>query len=128
MNGEGEVYWSPRAERFYQRGRRGALSNERALRYLEYDEEANGFRDQRGRLVPDSVFAPQEYRYQRFVGRDAEDRPFVKTVISDKLLTEAEARNTALARTVEPCLALVLRDRLAIREIAHEEAIAQPIL
>lgn len=94
---EGEVYWSPRAERFYQRGRRGALSNERALRYLDYDAELGRFRDQRGRLAPDTVFAPQEYRYQRFVGRDDEGRPFIKTVISDKLLTEQEARNTALA-------------------------------
>lgn len=109
MNGEGEVYWSPRAERFYQIGRRGALSNERGLRSLEYDPEAARFRDQRGRIVPDAVFGPLSVRYQRFVGRDEEGRPFIRTIISDKWISEAEARATDLARNEQLVCRITVR-------------------
>jgi len=50
----GDVYWSASAQRFYQEGRRGALSNLEALEHLTQRRTVYGVRfvDEKNRLVP----------------------------------------------------------------------------
>lgn len=108
-NGLGEVYWSERAQRYYQTGRRGALSNERGLRTLLWDEEAARFRDRRGRLVPERALSVPLTRTQQFIGNDAEGRPFIKTVISDRTLSELDARTTQLAGNEQMLVRITVR-------------------
>ncbi len=106
---EGEIYYSPRADRFYQAGRRGAVSRESALPSLRYDPDAGRFRDQRGRLIDDELLTPVDRRVQSIAGLDAEGRPFIKTVMVDDKLTQEAARNTKLAGNEQIVVRIVVK-------------------
>jgi len=87
----GAVFWSPRAQRFYQEGRRGALSREKAVDFLEYNPDKVAFVDQRGRSVPDKVLGPVASKVTPFVARDNQGRPFLSAQFVDRLITRSEA-------------------------------------
>jgi hypothetical protein len=72
MPGPNEIYYSPRAGRFYQEGHRGAVSRESAVASLLFDADAGRFRDMRGRLIDTEVLEPPGRRVQRIAGLDAE--------------------------------------------------------
>jgi hypothetical protein len=93
----GEIYWSARAQRFYQEGHRGAVSRETAIPSLRYDDDAGRFRDQKGRLIDNELLNPTDRHVQRITGLDAQGRPFIRTVLTDNKLEEAAARNETLA-------------------------------
>lgn len=95
-NPPGEIYWSPRAKRFYQQGRRGAVSNEKGLPTLRYDSQRGQWRDQRGRFVPDTVLAPVVKRVHRFTARDEQNRPFISTEFHDRLTSRQQVTRQAL--------------------------------
>jgi hypothetical protein len=105
----GEIYYSPRADRFYQEGRRGAVSREAATPSLRYDPDEGRFRDQRGRLIDNALLNPAERRVQRISGLDAQGRPFIRTVMTDERLAEAAARNLRLAGNEQVIVRVVAR-------------------
>jgi hypothetical protein len=88
---EGQVYWSSRAQRFYQEGRRGAVSREQAARFLEYDAEAGRYRDPRGRFVPADLLGPPVSARHQFVTRDDQGRPFIRAEFNDRLIDRTAA-------------------------------------
>jgi hypothetical protein len=105
----GEIYYSPRAARFYQVGRRGAVKNETAYGTLRYDEDAGRFRDQRGRLLDNELLAPRATVTQRWIGRDAEGNAMVRTTMRDVAVDETAARNAQLARNQQLVARVVVR-------------------
>lgn len=104
-----EIYYSPRADRFYQVGRSGAVSREAAIPTLRYDEDALRWRDQRGRLVPEDQLLPVERRVQRISGLDPEGRPFIKTVMADQVISEEAAVNQKLAANEQLVVRITVR-------------------
>jgi len=87
----GAVFWSPLAQRFYQEGRRGALSGEKAIERLEFNPAKKAFVDERGRSVPDKVLQAVERRVTSFLARDAKGRPFMASQFVDKKITRSQA-------------------------------------
>lgn len=106
---EGQVYWSSRAGRFYQEGRRGAVSREQAARFLEYDAEVGRYRDARGRFVPiDQIGPPVSARHQ-FITRDAQGRPFIRAEFNDRLIDRDQAVQGRLASNQMVQIRVVVR-------------------
>lgn len=89
---EGEVYFSARANRFYQTGRQGAVARDSAIRTLTFDEERQMFRDQRGNLIREQFIAPADRTVHHILGMDEAGRPFVST---NQLLTTTTEANVA---------------------------------
>lgn len=87
----GRVTYSRRSGRFYQEGRRGALSREAATPFLEYDREADRWRDQRGGFVPEAQLGPPETKVQRFIRHDEEGRPFLQSSLTYRRIERSEA-------------------------------------
>lgn len=73
----GDIYYSPRANRFYQEGRRGAVGRDYAVRSLRYVERDDIFIDSRGRTITREILGTATRRVNRFVGMDLEGRPFI---------------------------------------------------
>lgn len=66
---EGEVYFSARANQFYQKGRRGAVSRERGIEFARYDRETGQTYDMRGNVIPESAQAGVLRQDRKFFGR-----------------------------------------------------------
>jgi hypothetical protein len=105
----GEIYWSPRAQRFYETGRRGAVSREQAIPSLSYDQEINRFRDTRGRLVPDRVLGAVPVDVTRFTARDAQGRSFISTEFVDRVVSRENAVRRVLAGNEQVVIRTVVR-------------------
>jgi hypothetical protein len=82
----GDVWYSYRAKRFYQSGRSGSLKTDYAVRSLRYDEQTNTFVDGRGQTISRDLLAIQARSVNRFVGHDAEGRPFIVGEASSRLI------------------------------------------
>lgn len=86
-NGEpGRIYWSKGGQRFYQEGRRGAVGREQAIGHLSRDARGR-LRDEKQQFVPDASIATPQSRVRRFVGHDAQGRPFITSEFRDRLTT-----------------------------------------
>lgn len=88
----GDVFWSARANRFYQEGRQGAVSNDTGIRNLIRDEGTSQYIDSRGRTVPDSVINRQSFRARDLIAYDGEGRPFVSATVRSRVISELEAK------------------------------------
>jgi hypothetical protein len=92
----GDIYYSPRANRFYQEGRRGALNRDYAVRNLRYDEQTSTFIDDRGRTISREIMAKATRSVNRFVGHDAEGRAFVTGEASSRAIQPHETSTIPL--------------------------------
>jgi hypothetical protein len=89
---EGDIFWSSRAGRFYQEGRRGAVSNDFGTRSLIHDGETGQYIDSRGRTVPNTIIDRQTFRSRDLTAYDPQGRPFISSTIKSRVISEAEAQ------------------------------------
>jgi len=88
----GDVYYSEASGRFYQYGRRGALSRDAAVRNLEYDAETKTFIDSRGRTITNDLLTASSRTAQRYTAQTAEGRIFISAEVKSVGITEAQAK------------------------------------
>lgn len=93
---EGDIWYSNRAGRFYQEGRRGAVSNDIGVRSLIRTADTEQFIDSRGRTIPETVINRQSFRQRDLIAYDAQGRPFVTSTIKSKVITEIEAAKSSM--------------------------------
>lgn len=93
-NGPGKVYWSSLANRFYQEGRRGAVSRENAVPTLRFNRETRIWHDQRDGAVPNKALGLPDRLVRRFLAHDKQGRPFVSTEFVDKITTRPSVEGT----------------------------------
>ena len=102
----GKIFWSASAQRFYQEGRRGSVSREEAFRAARYNEVSGRFIDQKGQFIPMAVAAPPVVQERQLIAHDAENRPFLSTIIRTETISEALAGTYKLSSTQE----MIVRD------------------
>jgi hypothetical protein len=102
----GKIFWSALSQRFYQEGRRGAVSREEALRAATWNEAAGRFTDQRKQFIPMAVAAPPAVQERQLIAHDAENRPFLSTLIRTETVSETAAGSLRLAGNQE----MIVRD------------------
>lgn len=88
----GDIYYSPRAKRFYQEGRRGAVSRDFGVRSLRYDPESDIFVDSRGRTIDKSLLGTETRSTQRFTAQDESGRVFVSAETRSRAISEQQAK------------------------------------
>lgn len=93
----GDVFFSQKANRYYQEGRRGSVSNDQGVKSLLYDEGTGQFIDTRGRTVPLETITRQTFRSRDLVAYDTEGRPFISSTVRSKVISELEAAKGPLA-------------------------------
>lgn len=106
----GRIFWSGRAQRFYQEGRRGAVSATEAADYLRYNPGASRFVDQRNQFVPNVSVAPRPVKVTQILGRDEAGQAFLRTEIQHQTISENVARSVLNARQVQMNEQIVVRD------------------
>lgn len=94
---EGDIYYSAKANRFYQEGKRGALNRDYAVRSLRYDAKTSTFIDAKGRTISRDILAAASRSVNRFVGYDAEGRPFVTGEAASRQIEASQAATVKLA-------------------------------
>lgn len=102
----GKIFWSALADRFYQEGRRGSVSREEALRVATWNKAAGRFLDQRNQFIPMAVAAPPAVQERQLIAHDAENRPFLSTLIRTETVSDTAAGSLRLAGNQE----LLVRD------------------
>jgi hypothetical protein len=102
----GKIFWSASAQRFYQEGRRGSVSREEAFRAATWNEAAGRFLDQRKQFIPMAVAAPPAVQERQLIAHDAENRPFLSTLIRTETVSETAAGSLRLAGNQE----MIVRD------------------
>ena len=101
----GEVYWSTRANQYYQAGRRGAVSRAEGARFIEYNPRLNEYYDVRGNKVASAFLEAVDRKVRRFVAHDVQGRPFLSTEFVDRSVS----RQTAVQATYEGNQMVVVR-------------------
>src|SRR5574342_223503 len=92
----GDVFFSAKAGRFYQEGRRGAVSGDIGIRNLIHDAETGQFIDSRGRTIAPGVIERQTFRARDLIAYDAAGRPFVSSRIRSTVISELDAKLSPL--------------------------------
>jgi len=110
MADPGRVYWSGKAQRFYQEGRRGSVSAKEAAGFLKYNEGAQRFIDQKNRFVPNSSVAEQPKTIRNYVGRDDQGRPFLSTTVTHETINQQTAETLLNARQIGANQQVIIRD------------------
>ena len=106
----GKIFWSALAGRFYQEGRSGCVSREEALRVARYNAEAGRFIDQKGRFIPMAVAALPAVQERQLIAHDAENRPFLSTLIRTETVSDTAAGALRLAGNQE----MLIRDIITL--------------
>ena len=105
---EGDIFWSSRAGRFYQEGRRGAVSNDIGTRSLNYASDTQKFIDSRGRTVSDTILDRQTFRNKDLIAYDTSGRPFISSTIKSRVISEMDAQTKPLGSNQDIMLRTVV--------------------
>lgn len=104
------IIYSPKSGQFYQKGRRGAISYEEAVKSVRYSESAERYIDASGRFVPSRVMRAKTKGLTTHVARDDQGRPVLSTMTREEGTNRNLVDSLLSSRQVQPNQQILITD------------------